>query len=371
MQTNDTILDALDYIPSDVVCASDYEQLAPRFISADRFAYISGGSAHDITLQNNRNAFSGFSITPRLSRNVNSSDTAVEIIGRQLQHPALLAPVAYQALVHPQGELATAYAAASTDTGLIASTLSSHRLEAIAENAGRERWFQLYRQPKDSDTQRLIDRAVNAGYKSIVVTIDAAVQAPSIRAVRAGFTFPESIVPANLVDQQLVNPVAVARGKSRIFQSYGENATSFEHIKQLIEYSTIPVLVKGVLHPDDAIALKDLGAAGVIVSNHGGRTLDGAPASLAVLPQIRAAVGPDYLVLFDSGVRSGSDIFKAIAQGADAVLIGRLQLYALSVAGALGVAHMLKLLREELELCMAMSACTSIADIKATILHTN
>lgn len=371
MQTNDKILEALDYIPSGVVCASDYEQLATRFVSPERFAYISGGSAHDITLQNNRSAFSGFSITPRLSRDVKSSDTAIDFIGQQLQHPALLAPVAYQTLVHPLGELATAYAAASTDTELIASTLSSNTLEAIAENAGRERWFQLYRQPKDSDTQRLIDRAVNVGYRGIVVTIDAAVQAPSIRAVRAGFTFPENIVPANLVDQQIVNPVAATRGKSRIFQSYGENATSLEHIKQLIQYSPIPVLIKGVLHPDDAIALKELGAAGIIVSNHGGRTLDGAPASLAVLPQIRAAVGFNYPLLFDSGVRSGSDIFKAIAQGADAVLVGRLQIYALSVAGALGVAHMIKLLREELELCMAMSACTSIADIKTTVLHIN
>jgi isopentenyl diphosphate isomerase/L-lactate dehydrogenase-like FMN-dependent dehydrogenase len=200
-----------------------------------------------------------------------------------------------------------------------------------------------------------------------VVTVDAALQAPSIRAIRAGFQFPEQLVPANLVDQRPVTPPVIETADQRhIFLSYMQNAPSREKLKRLVDESPVPVLVKGVLHADDARELKALGVAGIIVSNHGGRTLDGAPASLSVLPAIRQAVGDDYPLLLDSGIRSGDDVFKAIALGADAVLIGRLQVYALSVAGPLGVAHMIKLLREELALCMAMAGCASIADIRAT-----
>lgn len=366
MNANNSILAPLDYIPSEVVCAADYEQLAPRFIPGDRFAYISGGSGHDITLQNNRSAFGDFGITPRLARDLRQSETSCTLLANPLQHPILLAPVAYQTLVHIQGEAATAYAAESTDSCLVASTLSSITLEQIAAQAGDERWFQLYFQPRESDTASLVERAVRAGYKAIVVTIDAAVQAPSIRAIRANFQFPQSVTPANIAHQTAVESPISAPGQSLVFQRYRQNAASREKLVNLIKQSPVPIFVKGVLHPDDARDIKGMGAAGIIVSNHGGRTLDGAPASLAVLPIIRSALGHEYPVLFDSGIRSGSDVFKAIALGADAVLIGRLQLYALSVAGALGVAHMIKLLREELELCMAMSGCTSISDVKNT-----
>jgi len=371
MTTAERTLNALNYIPSEVVCAQDYEQLASRFIPPDRFAYLSGGSGHDLTLQNNRHIYSDFSLIPRVLRDVSNGNTQIECLGKVMKHPVLLAPVAYQTLAHPEGELATAYAAESTDTCMVASTLSSFTLEQIAENAGQQRWFQLYFQPNDDDTFSLIKRAIQAGYKAIVVTVDAAVQTPSIRAIREGFSFPKDVVPANIINQQAVEPAVPDADQSRIFLNYMHHAPTQEKLKRLIAQSSVPVLIKGVLHPDDARELKALGAAGIIVSNHGGRTIDSAPASLAVLPSIRQAVGDDYPVLLDSGIRSGSDIFKAIALGADAVLIGRLQVYALSVAGALGVAHMIKLLREELELTMAMTGCSSIADIKKTELYRN
>ncbi len=369
MDRSEKILASLNHIPIEVVCAQDYEWLAPNFIPKDKLAYISGGSGHDVTLQRNVKVFSDFSITPRVLQDVSSGTTETTILGQQFKHPIFLAPLAYQSLAHSQAEIATAYAAESTDSCMVASTLSSVPLEQIAECAGPERWFQLYFQHREEDTQALIDRAIKAGFKAIVVTVDAAVQAPSMRAIRAGFQMPEEIVAANIVHQQPFAESKVKQGQNHIFGSYAQNAPSKEKLQELIKQSPVPVIIKGVMHPDDATELKAMGAAGIIVSNHGGRTLDGAPASLSVLPSIRRAVGDKFPVFLDSGIRSGADIFKAIVLGADAVLIGRLQIYALSVAGALGVAHMIKLLREELELTMAMAGCSNIDEIKKSELH--
>lgn len=364
------ILETLNYIPPEILSAQDYELLAPDFIPQDRFAYISGGSGHDVTLTKNQQAFAKVAFIPRVLRDVEQGSTATELLGQSFKHPILLAPVAYQTLVHPQGEQAAAYAAQATDSCIVASTLSSMTLEQIAEQAGSERWFQLYFQPDFKDTQHLLKRAVAAGYRAIVVTLDAAIQQPSMRAQRARFTFPADLIAANLVDQKAASRSSSVGNQSHIFHSYMQNLPSREQLQWLLENSPVPVLIKGVLHSEDALELKALGAAGIIVSNHGGRTLDGVPASLSMLPAIRSAVGDSFPLLLDSGIRSGGDIFKAIALGADAVLIGRLQVYALSVAGALGVAHMIKLLREELELTMAMTGCATINDIRLADLTT-
>lgn len=370
MDRSEKTLPPLNHIPAEVVCASDYELLAPNFIAPDKMAYISGGSGHDLTLEQNLRAFSDYSITPRVMRDVSNGNTKTVMLGQPFQHPIFLAPVAYQALVHSQAEVASACAAEATDSCIVASTLSSASLEQIAEHEGPDRWFQLYFQPRQEDTQSLIQRAIRAGYKAIVVTVDAAIQAPSLRAIRAGFKFPKHIKPANTAHQNPAVPPVMTADQSPVFQSYMQNVPSREQLKKLINESPIPVIIKGILHPEDAQELKAMGAAGIIVSNHGGRTLDGAPSSLSALPAIREAVGEEFPLLLDSGIRSGSDIFKAIALGADAVLIGRLQVYALSVAGALGVAHMLKLLREELELSMAIAGCSTINQIKQTHLQT-
>lgn len=364
MQSDQTLRTPPDSIPADIISAGDYERLAPRFIPADRLAYIAGGSGHDVTVHNNEKAFSEFAIIPRSLRDVSQGSTRLEFLNTSFNHPVFLAPVAYQTLVHPQGELATAQGAEATDTCMIASTLSSASLEQIAAHTGAHRWFQLYLQPRDGDSFALIQRAVGVGYQAIVLTVDAAIQAPSIRAIRAGFQFPAAITPANLQYRQPAEAPKAGADQSHIFIAYMQNAPTVERVRKLIEASPVPVLIKGVISPDDARVYKALGAAGIIVSNHGGRTLDGVPASLSVLPAIRHALGDEYPLMLDSGIRSGSDIFKAIALGADAVLIGRLQVYALSIAGALGVAHMLKLLRQELELCMAITGCASLADIK-------
>lgn len=353
-------------IPTDILCARDYEVAARRVIPAPAMAYIEGGSGDDLSAQTNLAAFGRWSICPRLLRDVRHGTTALTLAGESLPHPILLAPVAFQKLAHPRGELETARAAAALNSVLTVSTLSSHSMENIAKEAGPLRWFQLYFQSQQEHTLDLIRRAEAAGYRALVVTLDASIQVPSRRALRAGFVMPSECMPANLATYPPAADPALQPGQSQIFHGSMRFAPRLDDLVWLLNQTTLPVLVKGVLHPDDARLLKSMGIAGLIVSNHGGRTLDGAPQALDMLPSVRAALGVDFPLLFDSGIRRGSDIFKALALGADAVMIGRLQLYALAVAGALGVAHLLRSLCEELEVCMAMAGCASLADVRAT-----
>jgi isopentenyl diphosphate isomerase/L-lactate dehydrogenase-like FMN-dependent dehydrogenase len=352
----------LGQIPPEIRCAQDYEVLARRFMAAPTYEYVAGGSGRDLTVAANLAAFAQWSIYPRLLRDVSAGHTALTIGAERLVHPVLLAPVAFQNLAHANGELESARAAHATDSCLVASTLSSCRLEDVARVAGPQRWFQLYFQPRREHTRELVARAAAAGYGAIVVTLDAAIQAASLRALNAGFRMPPACVAANLRGHPAPAAVALGAGQSRIFQGAMGGAPTWRDLEWLLAQTTLPVWIKGVLHPDDARALQKMGVAGLVVSNHGGRGLDGAPASLDALPAIRAAVG--LPLLLDGGIRAGSDVFKALALGADAVLVGRLQMYALSVAGALGVAHMITLLREELELCMALAGCATVADIE-------
>lgn len=354
----------LGQIPPEIRCAQDYEVLARRFMAAPTYEYVAGGSGRDVTVAANLAAFAQWAIYPRLLRDVSAGNTALTIGAEPFAHPIFLAPVAFQNLAHANGEVESARAAHATDSCLVSSTLSSCRLEDVARVAGPQRWFQLYFQPRREDTRELVARAAAAGYGAIVVTLDAVIQAASLRALHAGFRMPADCVAANLRDHLAAGAVTLGAGQSRIFQGAMGGAPTWRDLEWLLAQTTLPVWIKGVLHPDDASALLKMGVAGLVVSNHGGRGLDGAPASLDALPAIRAAVGAGFPLLFDGGIRAGSDVFKALALGADAVLVGRLQMYALSVAGALGVAHMITLLREELELCMALAGCATVAEIE-------
>ncbi len=364
MNENSSLLSTLDFIPADIHCAEDYENLARRFISASSFEYIAGGSGRDKTLAANRKAFDNWFVCPRLLPDLSGAHTGLRLLGRDFAHPIFLAPLAYQKLAHPAGEIETARAASVMQSCMILSSLASQSLEKIAATGTEEKWFQLYFQPRRDTTLNLIRRAEAANYQALVVTLDTSIRTPSLGALRAQFQMPVDCVAVNLQDYEIDLPRVLASGESRIFKGIMQDAPTWADLQWLIDQTKLPVIVKGVLHPDDALKIKNLGAAAVVVSNHGGRSFDGAMASLNCLAPVRAILGNEYPVLFDSGIRSGLDIFKAIALGADAVLIGRLQVYALSVAGALGVAHMLKLLREELELCMAQAGCANLQAVR-------
>lgn len=354
---------ALDVIPPDLVCLADYERLAADFIDPATYAYIAGGSGDEISLRDNRQALDEITVHHRVLCDCRRGSTALTLLGQQFRHPILLAPVAFQALVHPEGELATAQAADALEAGLIASTLSSFSLEAIAGATGGPKWFQLYFQPRREDTRQLQERARAAGYSAIVATLDSPVQSVSRRSQRAAFTLPPQVRAVNLQQQAPPPQVALSADQSIVFQGMMSEAPTWADLAWLLEHTDLPVLAKGVSHPDDARRLREAGIAGIVVSNHGGRALDCVPAGIRLLPAIRQAVGEHFPLLVDGGIRSGYDVFKALAAGADAVAIGRPQMYALAVAGARGVAHTLKILRDELEVCMSLAGCPDIASI--------
>jgi isopentenyl diphosphate isomerase/L-lactate dehydrogenase-like FMN-dependent dehydrogenase len=348
-------------VPAGIACAGDYEAAARSRMDAAVFAHVAAGAGDEAAVAANRAAFARWSVVPRVLRGVSGGHTRVRLGARGLAHPFLLAPVASQKLFHPEGELETARAARATDSCMVVSTLATQPVEAIARAAG-EAWFQLYWQSNAEATRALARRAEAAGCAALVFTADAPVQPQSLASMRAGFRLPAECMPAN-VPPAAPAGLRIAEGESRIFQGAMRDAPRWQDLERLVREAAIPVWMKGVMHPDDARQAKSLGVAGLVVSNHGGRVLDAAPASLDALPEIRAAVGPGYPLLFDGGIRSGVDAFKALALGADAVLVGRLQAYGLAVAGALGVAHVVRLLREELELCMALAGCATPGDI--------
>ncbi|MFD0949625.1 alpha-hydroxy-acid oxidizing protein [Paraperlucidibaca wandonensis] len=353
----------LTQIPADIVCAEDYERWAERNMSSAVFAHLSEGSVADTTLRANRRAFERHAIYNRILVAGDHGSTELMLCGQRFRHPFLLAPVAHQGLFHADAELASAQAANALEAGLVLSTLSSTRLEEVAAQTQAPRWFQLYFQASKNATLSLVRRAEAAGYGAIVVTLDVPVHGVRRSSQRLGFTLPAHLNAVNLKDIDDGPTRAISRDDSTVFQGYMADAPTWEDLAWLLKSTTLPVLVKGVTHPDDALRLQSLGVAGIIVSTHGGRALDGGMASLDALPAIRQAVGPDLTLLLDSGVRSGTDVFKAIALGANAVMIGRPYIYALATAGALGVAHLLRILRDELEITMAQAGCLHINDI--------
>ena len=354
----------LTEIPATLACVEDYRALVPEFVAPEVWAYIEGGSGDEITLRRNREAFDQFAIVPRVLVDCRQGSAATQWLGQPLRHPIGLAPVGYQRLVHPDGELATAQAADALDSLMVTSTMASVSLEAQANLLSGPKWFQLYFQPQPEQTLELIQRAEAAGYDAIVVTLDTPVQMQSRQANRLGFQHSGRVRPVNLESFSPPVKKTLHPSDSAIFQGLMQQAPTWDHIQWLLAHTQLPIIAKGVMHPDDAQPLVDSGVQGIIVSNHGGRALDGAPAALLQVNCIRERLGSEPLLLMDGGVRTGVDAFKAIALGADGVLLGRPQLYGLAVAGALGVAHLLRLLRDELEYCMALTGCTSIADIR-------
>ncbi len=365
----DRPLPPLQQIPPEIVAAADYEPFARERMSAQAWAYLCGGAADELTLRDNRDAFQRLRLQGRILADLAGGDTRVTLFGDTFDYPILLAPVAYQKLVHPEGELATALGASAVKAGMIVSTQSSVPLEDVARAARSPLWFQLYLQPDRDFTRELVRRAEAAGYRAIVVTADAPVSGVRNREQRAGFSLPAGVEAVNLRGMRATTPQAARAGESAVFGGpLLDGAPTWKDLDWLVSLTRLPVLVKGVMVPPDAVQATDRGAAGLIVSNHGGRTLDTQPATIDVLPDIARAVGGRVPLLLDGGVRRGTDVLKALALGATAVLAGRPYVYGLAAAGAVGVAHVMHILRSELEAAMALTGCRTLRSIDRSVI---
>lgn len=349
-------LPPLDRIPADVASLADYEPLARARLDDNAWAYLTGGAADGLTMRWNRDAFDVWRLCPRVLAPCEGGQARVELFGAILAHPILLAPVAYQKLFHQDGEIATAKAAAAMDTIAVISTLASVGLEDVARaGEGSAQWFQLYIQRDRGFTGALIERAEAAGYRAIVVTVDAPVSGVRNREQRVGFRLPPGVEAVNL--RGMPHDLTPRSSAHPVFDVALADAPTWADIDAVRARTRLPVLVKGILSQRDACEAVDRGAAGIIVSNHGGRTLDTLMASVDALPRIVEAVGDSVPVLLDGGVRRGTDVLKALALGARAVLIGQPYAHALAAAGALGVAHALRVLSEEFAVAMALTGC--------------
>lgn len=355
-------------VPPGVVSLNDYAARAQQVMDPGAWAYLDGGAADEITLRANDAAWRRIEIVPRVLRPMAHGHTRVSLFGREWHCPILVAPMAFQKLAHRDGELAVAYATAAQQCGLIASTQASTELELIGrcfvqEPARGPLWFQLYMQPSREATLALVRRAEAAGYEALVLTVDAPVHGARDRERRAGFRLPAGIRAVNLP------PVQTPEG-SNLFERLAA-APGWADVEWLASQTRLPLVLKGITHPADAQLALQSGAGGLIVSNHGGRTLDTTVATADLLPAIVAEVGGRAPVLVDGGVRRGTDVLKALALGATAVLMGRPVLWGLATSGAVGVAHVLRLLRDELEIAMALSGCATPADAKTLSLAKN
>ncbi len=353
-------------VPPDVVSLADYERHARDILPADVWAYIAGAGADGLTQARNREAFAQLELAGRVLADMQDASTATELFGRTMPFPLLLAPVAHQKLAHVDGELATALGTAACGAWMCVSTLASTSLEEIAAKAQAPLVFQLYFQAQRDATLELVRRAEAAGYAALMVTVDAPVNGVRNAEQRVGFRIPPDASPANVTP---ASPVSRAGpGQSPVFLGLLDHAPTWADLEWLRQQTTLPLIVKGIVHPDDADRAIAMGADCIAVSNHGGRTLDTLPASLDALRYVAARVQGRVPVLVDGGVRRGTDVLKALALGANAVMIGQPLMHALAVAGPVGVLHLLTILRAELEVAMALTGCASIKAVGPHVL---
>lgn len=351
-------------LPPGLFTLSDHEAMAQGRLDAAAWAYFHGGAADEITLRANRQAWDRLSLRPRVLRPLQPLDLGCHLLGKSWPTPLLVAPMACQRLAHPDGERATALAAAALGAGLVLSAQTSTPPELVAQlalgDAGRgPLWFQLYGLGDRAWMLELVQRVQQAGYEALVLTVDAPVNGVRDRERRAGFTLP----PDWLALPGPAAPAGAPGGPAGL-QALLSQALSWADVEWLLARSPLPLLLKGITHPDDARQAASLGVAGLICSNHGGRVLDTLPATAELLPAIVQAVQGACPVLVDGGIRRGTDIVKALALGAQAVLVGRPILHGLANAGATGVAHVLRLLLDEFMAALALCGIDRLADLK-------
>ena len=348
----------------------EYEELARARLPQDVRDFIRGGSGTESTLTANRAALDRIRLRPRVLTDVSNCDLRTTLLGSDVSLPLGIAPMAYHRLAHPEGEVATARAAGQAGVPLVVSIFASRTFEDIAEAATGPLWLQLYWLRRKDLLTRLVSRAQDAGFRALVLTVDAPRVSRRLRDVRGGFTLPEHVRAVNVDPSIMAASHRGAPGVSAIERHSREqfdSSATWADVARLRELSPLPLVLKGILTPQDARLAVDVGADAVIVSNHGGRQLDGAVASVDALPGIAAVVAGRCQVLVDGGITHGTDVLKVLALGADAALIGRPVLWALAHAGARGVADVLGLIGGELEEAMALCGRPLISDIDQSL----
>lgn len=366
--------------PSQAVSVDELARAAKEKLKPEAYGYLAGGAGSEDTMRANRQGLARWRIVPRLLRDVAQRDLGVEIMGRRLPVPVMLAPVGVQSILHDDAERAVARAAAKLAIPLILSTVSSVTMEDVAAELGdTPRWFQLYWPRSDELAASFLHRAEQAGYSAVVVTLDTYLLAWRERDLQNAYLpFLRGEGLANYFSDPVFREAiggSPTWHKVRAIEYFGEvfsdPSRTWDDLARLKQTTRLPLVVKGVLHPDDARRAVDCGAAGVIVSNHGGRQLDGAIASIDALPGIVDAVGDRATVLFDSGIRRGADVIKALALGARCVLLGRPYCYGLAVGGEQGVHDVLANLIADIDLTLGLAGCSSFSELsRANLVET-
>jgi 4-hydroxymandelate oxidase len=348
---------------------ADYRRAARRRLPTMAWDYYRSGADGQTTLRENRRAFARWQIWPRVLVDVARRDLSTTLLGTRVSMPIAVAPTAYQKLAHPDGEAATARAAAAVGALAVVSTLATTSLEDVAAAADGPRWFQLYVHKDRELTRALVERAHAAGYRALVVTVDTPILGRRLADERNGFRLPAHLTMANLVDAATVKSAQDGSALEHYFAARHDASFNWRDLEWLRGLSPLPIVLKGILRADDAARAVAAGCAAIIVSNHGARQLDGAPATLDALPEVVAAVGDRAEVLVDGGVRWGSDSLIALALGARAVLLGRPILWGLAVDGAAGAQRVLEIARDELSRAMALAGCPTLSSIDRALVR--
>ena len=351
----------------------ELEALAEQHLPRMAFDYYAGGAEDEVTLRANRAAFERIALRPRMLVDVSVIDTSATVLGQRVAAPILVAPTAMHRLGHPEGELATARGAGAAETLMIVSTLATTSLEDVAAAASSPLWFQLYAVKDREITRALVERARAAGYQALCLTVDAPHSGRRERDVRNRFALPPGVALGNFSgpEMQMMPQQESGSALTTYVMKLMDVILTWDDVAWLQSFAGMPILLKGILTAEDARLAVEHGAAGIIVSNHGGRQLDGALASIRALPEVVEAVDGRAEVYVDGGVRRGTDVLKALALGARAVLLGRPILWGLTLDGADGVQRVLAMLRHELEEAMVLAGQPTIASIDRSLLYLN
>ncbi|MDA8016392.1 MAG: alpha-hydroxy-acid oxidizing protein [Thermoanaerobaculia bacterium] len=361
----------LDHELLDLINLDDFEAAAKSSLTRIAYDYYASGSDDEITLVENRNAYSRLRVAFRVLRDVTTRDLRTTVLGHELSMPVLAAPTAFHRLANPDGELATARAASTAGSLMILSTLSTYSLEEVTSVATCPVWFQLYVYKDRGATAALVRRAEAAGCTALVLTVDAQIWGRRERDIRNRFHLPGGVRVKNLLGREGEDlpKEAADSGLGAYVQSLFDPSLSWKDIEWLASLSDLPVVLKGIVHPDDACLALSHGAQAVVVSNHGGRQLDTSVPTIEALPEVLDAVGDRMEVLVDGGIRRGTDVLKALALGARAVAIGRPVLWGLATAGQAGVERVFDLLRDELDRALGLAGARSPGELDRSILR--